>query len=80
MVVSGFFPPKRTHMKLPPEKTQDYWENIFNDHDSVESLEWEEIHNQNFKCTIPGYNRDAIKGGWSDFFHMWISTSHGSIS
>ena len=40
--------------KVPPEKYQNYWENIFADSGDNDDpdVEWDEIHERNFKCTI----------------------------
>jgi len=38
--------------KIPPEKIQKYWEDIFeNINDTDEGFDWETIHARNFKCT-----------------------------
>ena len=38
--------------KLPPEKYQNFWENIFVDSGDNVDVEWDDIHNRNIKCTI----------------------------
>ncbi len=38
--------------KLPPEKTQMFWKNSFENISDEEDFEWVEIHTRNFKCTI----------------------------
>ena len=38
--------------KLPPEKYQNFWENILVDSGDNVDVEWDEIHNRNIKCTI----------------------------
>ena len=38
--------------KDPPDKIQKYWEKLFHDIIEEDGLEWENIHTNNYKCTI----------------------------
>ena len=55
--------------KSSPSKATTFWENQFNDTVDWHDLEWEDIHNRNFKCTI----ETQLRSFYFKIFHRAIA-------
>ena len=56
-------------IKIPPEKIQNYWEDIFEDFCDKGDVDWEEIHIRNYKCTI----ETQLRSFYFKLFHKAIA-------